>query len=189
MTDLDSPNDALGELMRAAQQGDNTAYAALLRAITPRIRRIVQRQRGFVGSAEVEDLVQDVLLSVHAVRATYDPSRPFVPWLLAIVRNRLADGARRHARIARRETHVDEDVTYFETETNDSIGEVDDAAALHEAVRALPAGQRQAIELLKLKELSLKEAAVVSGTSVGALKVATHRAMVTLRRTLAKRRE
>ncbi len=60
---------------------------------------------------------------------------------------------------------------------------------LHAAVRALPEGQRQAIELLKLKELSLKEAAELSGTSVGALKVATHRAMATLRRTLGKRRE
>lgn len=76
-----------------------------------------------------------------------------------------------------------------EPETNDDIGEVGDAAALHEAVRALPEGQRQAIELLKLKELSLKEAAAVSGTSVGALKVATHRAMATLRRTLRKERE
>ena len=47
----------------------------------------------------------------------------------------------------------------------------------------------EAIELLKLKELSLKEAAEISGTSVGALKVATHRAMATLRRTLGKRSE
>lgn len=189
MTEPDSRNDSLGELMRAAQQGDRAAYAALLRALTPRIRQIVRRQRGFAGTAEVEDLVQDVLLSLHTVRATYDPSRPFLPWLLAIVRNRLVDGARRYARIARQEIHFDEDVTYFETETNDNSGEMDDAAALHQAVRALPEGQRLAIELLKLKQLSLKEAAVVSGTSVGALKVATHRAMATLRRTLAKRRE
>jgi RNA polymerase sigma-70 factor (ECF subfamily) len=54
-------------------------------------------------------------------------------------------------------------------------------------VRALPEGQRQAIELLKLKELSLKEAAAISGTSVGALKVATHRAMATLRLRLRRR--
>jgi RNA polymerase sigma-70 factor, ECF subfamily len=130
-----------------------------------------------------------VLLSVHTVRATYDPARPFVPWLLAIVRNRLVDGARRYARISRREIRVDEfDVTFCEPASNDDIGEPDDSAALLAAVRALPEGQREAIELLKLKELSLKEAAEVSGTSVGALKVATHRAMATLRRSLGKRR-
>jgi RNA polymerase sigma-70 factor (ECF subfamily) len=190
MTELDPSSDALGDLMRAAQQGDDAAYLELLRTITPRIRQVVRRQRGFAGVAEIEDLVQDVLLSLHAVRATYDPLRPFTPWLLAIVRHRLVDGARRYARIARREVHVDElDVTLVAYATNDDTAEIGDAAALQEAVRALPDGQRQAIELLKLKELSLKEAAAMTGTSVGALKVATHRAMATLRRTLAKRRE
>jgi RNA polymerase sigma-70 factor (ECF subfamily) len=190
MTNANSPSDSLGELMRAAQRGDSASYSELLRTITPRIRQIIRRQRGFAGIAEVEDLVQDVLLSLHTVRATYDPARPFVPWLLAIVRNRLVDGARRYARVSRREIHVDEhDVTFSEPATNEDTGEPDDAAALHAAVRALPEGQREAIELLKLEELSLKEAAEVSGTSVGALKVATHRAMATLRRTLGKRRE
>lgn len=190
MTEPHPSSDVLGELMRAAQQGDDASYRQLLRAIAPRIRQVVRRQRGFAGSAEVEDLVQDVLLSMHTVRATYDPSRPFVPWLSAIVRNRLVDGARRYARVARREIHVDEaDVTFFAAETNHENDELGDAAALREAVGALPEGQRQAIELLKLKELSLKEASAVSGTSVGALKVATHRAMATLRRTLGKKRE
>lgn len=188
MNDPTSPNDSLGELMRAAQRGDGASYVELLRMITPRIRQIVRRQRGFIGVAEVEDLVQDVLLSVHTVRATYDPARPFIPWLLAIVRNRLADGARRYARIARREIRVDvEDVTFFVAETNDEIGELGDATAVREAISALPDGQREAIELLKIKELSLKEAAEISGTSTGALKVATHRAVAALRRTLGKR--
>ena len=56
---------------------------------------------------------------------------------------------------------------------------------LKDAVGALPPGQRQAIELLKLRELSLKEAAAATGVSSGALKVATHRAMTALRRILA----
>jgi RNA polymerase sigma-70 factor (ECF subfamily) len=188
MPKSDSRLDGLGALMRAAQQGDRGAYLELLRAITPRVRQLVRRQRGFAGFAEVEDLVQDVLLSIHAVRATYDPVRPFLPWLLAIVHNRLVDGARRYARTVRREVRVDDfDVTFVEPAANQDIAEVADAAALHEAVRALPEGQRQAIELLKLKELSLKEAAAISGTSVGALKVATHRAMATLRLRLRRR--
>jgi RNA polymerase sigma-70 factor (ECF subfamily) len=189
MTTPNSPTDDLGQLMRAAQQGDPAAYLRLLRTVAPRIRQIVIRRRAFAGSADVEDLVQDVLLSLHAVRATYDPARPFVPWLLAIVRNRLVDGARRYARTSGREVQIDEDdVTFSEPATNLDIEELGDAQALHDAVRALPDGQREAIQLLKLEELSLKEAAEVSGTSVGALKVATHRAMATLRRTLGTKR-
>jgi RNA polymerase sigma factor (sigma-70 family) len=122
MTKASSQVSTLGDLMRAAQEGDGGAYLELLRAITPRIRQVVRRQRGFAGGAEVEDLVQDVLLSVHAVRATYDASRPFGPWLSAIVRNRLVDGARRYARIARREVIVEDiDVTFFDLETNERI--------------------------------------------------------------------
>ena len=51
----------------------------------------------------------------------------------------------------------------------------------------LPAGQRQAIELLKLKEMSLKEAAGTTGLSVAAPKVATHRGLKALRKLLAGR--
>lgn len=48
----------------------------------------------------------------------------------------------------------------------------------------LPTGQRQAIELVKLREMSLKEAAAVSGKSVGALKLAVHRGIGALRKAL-----
>jgi RNA polymerase sigma factor (sigma-70 family) len=107
-----------------------------------------------------------------------------VPWLLAIVRNRLADGARRHARAAAHEVHVEDiDVTFFAVSTN-SQAETGDPEALREAIEALPGGQRDAVEMLKLKEMSLKEAAAASGTTIGALKVATHRAMAALRRKL-----
>jgi len=178
-------DDQLGSLMRAAQSGDSAAYLRLLHALTPRIRRVIARQRGFVGTEEVEDLVQDVLLSLHSVRATYDPSRPFMPWVLAIVRNRLVDGARRYARSSGREVHIDDaDVTFSEAATNLDREGPGDVEALRRAVGALPDGQRQAIELLKLQELSLKEAAAVSGSTVGALKVATHRAMAALRKAL-----
>jgi RNA polymerase sigma-70 factor (ECF subfamily) len=143
----------------------------------------VARRRAFSGAEDVEDLVQDILLSLHAVRSTYDPTRPFMPWLLAIIRNRLADGARRYARTAAHEVRVD-DVTFAEPATNPVHDTSDHVDALEHAVRALPAGQRHAIELLKLQELSLKEAAAASGTSVGALKVATHRAIGALRKVL-----
>ena len=184
MSESPTQPDPLGHLLSAAQRGDAAAYVELLRVVTPRIRQIVRRRRGFVGNAETEDLVQDILLSIHTVRATYDPTRPFLPWLLAIVRNRLADGARRYVRTSRHEVRSD-DVTFPEPEANLDVGELADAAAVREAVQALPAGQRQAIELLKLEELSLEEAAAMTGTSVGALKVATHRALVALRRMLS----
>src|ERR1700750_2477282 len=88
----------LASLMRWAQDGDAEAHGPLMLELSVTIRPIDRYRRSFLERADVEDVVQDVLLSVHAVRATYDPTRAFIPWLLAITRNRLADGARRYAR-------------------------------------------------------------------------------------------
>jgi RNA polymerase sigma factor (sigma-70 family) len=182
---------ALGTLMRAAQAGDAPAYAHLLKEITPRLHAMIRRQRQFLPAEDIEDLVQDVLMSLHAVRATYDPSRPLMPWLAAITRNRLADAARRYSRQKAHEMNVEEyPVTFAEEGAN--IANIDgelyrDPEALRQAIQTLPPGQRAAVEMLKLREMSLKEAAIASETSVGALKVAVHRATTALRKAFSKK--
>ena len=179
-------DDDLARLMQIAQTGDTEAYTHLLQEVTVRLRRIVRRYRSFLTDEDIEDLVQDILLSLHSVRATYDPRRPFMPWLLAITRNRLADGARRYARTSGREVNTDRlDVT-FATENANKTADVFEKEELKNAIDNLPAAQRTAVETLKLREMSLKEASAVSGMSIGALKVATHRAMIALRKMLMK---
>ena len=178
---------ALATLMRAVQSGDGRAYAQLLKEITPGLRRFVWRQRRFFSPGDVEDLVQDILLSLHAVRATYDPERPFMPWLLSIARNRLVDAARRYGRGAAHELQVENlSVTFVDDATN-MEGEVyRDPESLKHAIEQLPHRQREAIELLKLQEMSLKDAAAATGTSVGSLKISVHRAVTNLRKALLK---
>jgi RNA polymerase sigma-70 factor (ECF subfamily) len=184
----DAPeNESFDGLMRDAQAGDARAYARLLKEITPRLRNFLRGQRRFLNAEDIEDLVQDVLLSLHAVRATYDPERPFMPWLMAIARNRLADSGRRHARRSAHEVQVAE----MPATVPDDGAKLDpeiyrDPEALKRAIQELPRGQREAIEMLKLREMSLKEASAAGGTSVGALKVSIHRAMGALRKALAK---
>ena len=170
------------QLMIAANAGDPEAYAQLLHGLTPLIRGLVAEDRGFVGVNHVEDVVQDVLLSVHSVRVTYDPGRPFMPWLLAIVRRRIIDAGRRRLRQIGREAVFDEqDVTFAAARTNTPDVDVFGTDALRAAIDQLPRAQRHAIELLKIRELSLREASAASGLSIGALKVAAHRAMAALR--------
>jgi len=174
----------LSALMRAAQSGDTAAYAKLLHTLAPWLHFYVRRRRPFLQHADVEDLVQEIVLSLHAVRRTYDPERPFLPWLVAIAQNRLADGGRRDA--ARRASGEmgGADITSLRELPNAEREPFADSATLQRAIAALPSGQRAALEMLKLRELSLKEAAREVGTSVGALKVAVHRAMTSLRRSL-----
>jgi DNA-directed RNA polymerase specialized sigma24 family protein len=82
MADPETHEERLAALMRSAHGGDADAYAALMQELAVRLRQIVRHRRAFLEHADVEDLVQDVLLSVHAVRATYDVTRPFLPWVL-----------------------------------------------------------------------------------------------------------
>ncbi|MGC8536368.1 MAG: sigma-70 family RNA polymerase sigma factor [Rhizomicrobium sp.] len=179
----DSPEARLGALMRSAQAGDQAAYAQLLHEVIPFIRRIVAPKCGY--GVEPEDVVQDVLMALHAVRHTYDGTRPFTPWLAAIARHRLVDAYRRKARVARNETAVAElPETFAPAQPNWEGNAKGDPELLRRAIADLPPGQRQAVELLKLRELSLKEAEVVSGTSIAALKVAVHRGMKALRQRL-----
>ncbi|MCU0888173.1 MAG: sigma-70 family RNA polymerase sigma factor [Rubritepida sp.] len=167
-------------LMAAAQEGDQAAYAILLGECLPLLRAICRAR--LRDAAEVEDAVQDALLTLHRVRHTYDPARPFRPWLSAIAERRALDRVRRRGRRTARETTLDDAA---------EIGAEGDAeqrfagGQLRAAVSELPPAQRTALQLTKLEQLSLQEASARSGMSVAALKVATHRAIATLRKRLS----
>jgi RNA polymerase sigma-70 factor (ECF subfamily) len=173
--------------MMRAQDGDRQAYRTLLEDLTPYVRSIAGRC--FKQPGDVEDAVQDVLLTVHMVRHAYDPNRPFGPWLLAIANRRIIDRLRRETRQKAREIELSpEHETFSEHATNlDEV--ISDAAALSEAIEGLPPDQRQAIKMLKLNEMSLKQAASASGRSIAALKVATHRAIQNLHKMLKQKSE
>ncbi len=185
------PRDALATcpedwaaLMVLAQGGDGAAYRKLLIGITPYLRAIASRAHR--NPSDAEDTVQDVLLTFHAVRHTYDASRPFKPWLAGIARHRVIDRLRALGRASAREVAIELEHEGFPAAETNPTGSFE-AQDLHAAIGSLPPGQRQAVTLLKLQERSLKEATAVSGMSVGALKVATHRGIAALRLLLYER--
>jgi RNA polymerase sigma-70 factor (ECF subfamily) len=167
-------------LMAASQTGDRAAYEQLLREIVPFIRAIAS---GHHRTADrIDDIVQDVLLTIHRVRHTYDPSRPFEHWLATIAKRRSIDGLRRRIRTQANET-ADDDAyeTFADPQANRSTEVRDAADLLGGALADLTERQREAIDLLKLREMSLAEASKASGQSIAALKVNVHRAIKALR--------
>lgn len=171
--------------MRAAQDGDRRSYERLLTDLLPVLRAVVANK--WRSGQDVEDIVQDIVLSVHAVRHTYDPSRPFMPWLMAITSRRIADAARKRASRGA-ETLVDSiPETFHDVSAKTGQDHSEDHEAVQNAIASLPDGQREAIDLLKLKELSLQEAAAVSGKSIISLKVSVHRALKTMRAHLERK--
>ncbi len=178
-----SDDDRLGAMLAAAQGGDADAYRAFLKAILPFARAIARRRAPSIDAAE--DIVQDALLTIHRVRHTYMPGRPVRPWLAAIVSRRAIDAARRGGRIGSRETH---NPVAYETFADEAANRSEDAAISADEVGRMMDGltprQKEAVELVKLKEMSLAEASAASGQSVGSLKVNVHRAIQRLRRGL-----
>jgi RNA polymerase sigma-70 factor (ECF subfamily) len=168
--------------MRAAQHGDLAAYTRLVREIIPLLQRLLRARLGVLQAADRDDLMQDALLSLHRAMATYDPQREFVLWLMTIARNKMVDRARRCARTMANEVLVDDLDAIDAGERFAPCAEhYGDPEALMQAVDRLPAGQRKAIELLKIRELSSAEASGQTGMSSAALRVSVHRAIKSLR--------
>ena len=172
-------------LMLRAQDGDKGAYHQLLQSIAPYVRAIASRYLGH--GEDVEDAVQDVFMVVHGIRHTFERGRPFKPWLGTIASRRCIDLLRRRAHRVRHESSdmVDaDDYAHGDPGPDDMLAREQDARRVHDAVDTLPPRQRDAIALLRLQELSLNEAAAHSKQTVGALKVACHRAIGSLQRAL-----
>jgi RNA polymerase sigma-70 factor (ECF subfamily) len=86
--------------MRAAMTGDAGAYRQLLVSVAPHVRAVAHSRCRSLGApeGEVEDIVQEVLLTLHLKRGTWDRSRPIGPWVAAITRNKLIDILRQRGR-------------------------------------------------------------------------------------------
>ena len=170
---------AWSQLMRASQAGESRAYEQLLREVTPYVRSVLRRHCD--GRADLDEAVQDTLLTVHRVRHTYDPRRPFAPWLTAIAVRRGLDALRRRLRVSRFEApDLGASRAFADTAAASDIEMARSSDELAQLLRRLPSRQRQALVALKLKEMSLAEASASSGQSVAALKVNAHRALKTL---------
>ena len=173
----------LRSLMKAMQEGDQDACRTLLRLCIPWIERAARR-RG-IPSEAIDDVVQNVLIAVHYGRHHCDPSRPFLPWLRAIARNRSIDWLRQSRHRIAREVHAPEAVeNCADPGAFDAIEST--PRFLHDEINAsmecLSPGQRRAVRLLVLDDLTLDQASTQSGIKKVALKVSLHRALKALRR-------
>ena len=168
--------------MAAAQEGDADAYRRLLDELLPALRRLVRARIRDPETAE--DVVQNTLLSIHRARHTYRPERSFGPWMRTIARNAMTDAFRERGRRGEREVAV-ELIEQFADEPVDPLRSDALDPELRQALDALPDSQREAVELVQLKGLSVAEAALEAGVTPGALKVRAHRGYVALRKMLA----
>jgi RNA polymerase sigma-70 factor (ECF subfamily) len=162
-------------LMIASLCGDAGAYRALLGDL--RLRLTSYFHAKLRRNADVvEDLVQDSLIAIHTRRETWDRDEALTPWVYAIARYKLIDHYRRHGR----RVIVSLDDLPGELPAEDASAAADARRDVGKALAGLPERTRRLLHDLKIKELSVAEAAARAGMSEGAAKVAAHRGLRTL---------
>jgi len=176
------PSLDLEALMRNSQSGNQQTYAALLHETARMLRPYLAKRLNF--DSEVDDLLQEILISIHKARHTYDGQRPYKPWAYAIAKFRLQDYLRAHYA-----DHLRHAVDISELE-NILPGDVTESAISYESisgeVEKLPQKQADILRLLHQDGYTAKEVAEKLGMNESAVKVAAHRAYKVLRSTLER---
>lgn len=160
------------DLMRAANRGDQKAYAQFLRAITPTLRGVIRARGADLGPEAREDIVQDVLLTIHLKRQSWREDAPIRPWLYAITRHKVIDAFRARGR------RIDLPVEDFA----DTIAapEGPDPFEQHDIDRVLNKLEPRAAQILRaigIEGQTTAQAGERLGMTEGAVRVALHRAL------------
>ncbi len=169
--------------MAKSQMGDKLAYAQLLAHVQSMAQRYVISRLS--NHADAHDVVQEMLLSVHKARATYDVNKPFYPWMYAIINYRLHDYFRRHYRKRDREApeldsdKVDDSATNPEQWANDK-------QLTTKLLLSLNAKQRQIVEMLYVQGNSAQEVSKALNLSISDVRVTAHRALKELKQKAEK---
>lgn len=183
-------------LMERYIDGDRRAFSLLHRRLAPRLRGFLTKL--VRDDNAVDDLVQLTLLKAHLARERFklqggDPDGAVQGWYFAISRNVAMDYLRNKYRGDQRRAAGDD---------GDSVTELPDRAPnpeqlgqqrqeeaevierVREAVVRLPPGQREVVELHKLRGMSMAEIAERLQIREGAVRVRAHRAYKALARLL-----
>ncbi|TRZ56818.1 MAG: sigma-70 family RNA polymerase sigma factor [Rhodocyclaceae bacterium] len=169
-------------LMRKSLEGDKVAYGELLRETGRLLRPFLARRLSF--ESEAEDVLQEILISIHKARHTYDGKRAYKPWMYAIAKFRLNDYLRVH--YADHLRHA-EDISDLENILHEDVTE---PAISYESISGevlkLPEKQATILQLMHQEGYTSKEVAAKLGMTESAVKVAAHRAYKVLRQKLER---
>lgn len=163
--------------MRDAIAGDRAQYRKVLDALVPLVTAVARNclLRNGRDDCDLEDIVQESFLTIHLKRHMWDTSRPLVPWVRALVVNKTVDSLRRKGhRITVPIGDFEEVLPQPVTEPDLSADEI---AAL---IANLQGRQKQVLEAVALKGMTVAQAAVTLGMSEGTARVTLHRGLKVL---------
>jgi len=165
-----------------AQAGNESDYRQLLKELANVIHKFLRSRFGHHHF--IEDCVQEALIAVHQARHTYDPQRPFRPWLFAIVRHKAIDTLRKQRTREKVVDHYKREQEILSQAGKQSIpaNEFSEGRLLE----SLSTQHKEVLVLTKIIGFSIAETAERLGISEGAVKVRVHRAIRKLRQSLGR---
>jgi RNA polymerase sigma-70 factor, ECF subfamily len=166
--------------------GEEAAFVDLYDELAPRLYRFAVRWTRSPSAAE--DTVQQTLLQIHAARHRFVRGGAVLPWAYAIARRLLIDLGRRGVREQLRSLDVrDPEEPATDPSPDEALHHRRIEAEARRDFAALPAGWRDAFELVKFEGLSVAETADVLGITRAMVKIRAHRATAALRKSIARR--
>jgi RNA polymerase sigma-70 factor, ECF subfamily len=174
---MHSAETHLKALFLNARAGDAVAYDAFLREACLLLRSFVRRRLLQIRRSDLdcEDIVQEAIIAVHAKRGTYDDGLPLTAWMYAIARYKLIDCLR-----ATGSSDYLERLDDLEGASHKD--QVEAKLTVQKVLAFLPSVMRVPIELVKLRGLSAREAALCVGTPEATVRVNIHRGLKAMAR-------
>ncbi|HVV12030.1 sigma-70 family RNA polymerase sigma factor [Amycolatopsis sp.] len=173
-------------LLADAVTGDRRAVERLLALVQPAIIRYCRGRLATTSAVQsADDVAQEILLAVFAALHRYDGgAQAFAGFLFGIARNKVTDAYR--ARNRDKSTPVESlpETADRATSPDERVLRDELRSTLARHLNVLTEIQREALVLRLIVGLSPGETALAMGTSAGAVRVAQHRALKTLRRLL-----
>jgi RNA polymerase sigma-70 factor (ECF subfamily) len=164
-------------MVRDARAGDTHALGRLYDTYRDRVVRFAT---GRLGDAEkAEDVTSETFESVLRNLGSYRPGTDFEAWLFTIAHRRVADHFRRRSR--RREVELDETLHPAMGGPEEAVLAAERRAEVAGAFRSLRTDQQEVLALRVLGGLSATPVGEELGKSEGAVRVAQHRALRSLR--------
>jgi RNA polymerase sigma-70 factor, ECF subfamily len=170
-----STEQRLRAWMLLSRAGDRRASIRLLTELRGRLRTYFARHLSS-QDGDVDDLVQETLLTIHLKGDTYDPNRPFTPWVHTLGRHKLIDHLRRTR--DRRAAPLEAAATIASPESTE-LEEI--RLDVDRLLSRLPDHRRRLVEDIKILGFSVAEVAAARGVSAVAARVAAHRSLQRLR--------
>ena len=180
--------------MTRVQGGDMTAYQELVRLYQNKVWRVIRSYHR--DPEDAREVVQDAFLKVFIARKTWARKTCFSAWLYRIAINASID---RYRRSGGKKTESLEDTMESQVEGSAAVGkrqspidclrDGERRRILEQAVRRLPARQREVVSLRYFGELQLEEIANTLGCPLGTVKSNLHKAMIALKIMLLEQRE